>query len=180
MISSSFGQTKFSINTTAIFGLSNNQFEAFGDWALRVEHKLNPAFGLFGDVSLKRILGDSQRGISFEAGLHYYKKPSSYWELGVGVHYFQSLSQQSSLTNQNILLTSNEVRPFLTYVTFYQHHQILKIIDFKYGIEYGYRLRTREGLSEPIVNELENPTVYLGFGVGVLLYQSRKKAPYEN
>jgi hypothetical protein len=179
-ISSSFGQTNFSLHTGGIVGLSNKQFEAFGDWGIRVERKINPAFGLYGDMSLKRLTGDKKRGMSFETGVHYYKKPNNFWDLGLGVHYFTSINQTSSLEEREITLTSKEVRPVLTYFAIYRHHKIYRAIDLHYGFEYGYKLHVKAGLVDPIENELQNSSTYLGGGLSVLLYQLHKKTPYEN
>lgn len=174
-----YGQTKFSVNTCGIIGLSNKQFSAFGDFGLRVERKINPAFGVFGDVSLKRML-NTTRGICLEIGINHYQKPNNFFEFSLGSHFFSSIEQQAVNDDKLITLTSSEVRPFLNYLTVYKHHQIFKIIDIKYGFEYGYQLQFKEELTEPIINDLKNPVVYLGVGMGVILYQLHERMPYED
>lgn len=175
---SGFAQVNLSLNSTGILGLSNRQFAGFGDIALRTEFKSNPAFGIYADLSTKRIYEYGSRGFSLETGMHYYNKPNAYWAVGIGLHFFDELNQ-NAIDDEDvmILLTDNEVYNYLPYMAVYRHHKLNRIIDLKYGFEYGYRLREKEAGENLFKNELEDPVLYIGAGVGFWIYQIKKRRP---
>ena len=173
-------QTKFSLRTSGMFSISNDQFAAFADWSIHVEHKIHPAFGLFGDFAIKRAYENTKRGIAIDIGAHYYKKPKNYWELGAGLYYFNSINQVSRAESSELIpVTGSMANPFLSYLVIQKHHVVSKFLDFRYGIEYGYKMRLKEGIDELVVNDLEKSVIYLGLGIDIHLYQLHAKIPYE-
>lgn len=159
-------QYRFFVGNKGCFATSNDQFASFATWFVNVERKPTLSSGVFLELGRKHLQQDLY-GAQLDLGYNYYNNPSSFYSFRVGSLWFSKLNVMNE--GQVKVLTSSDVRPFLTYFGVHYNQIFFKRLKLSLGLEKGYRLKVQNENIE-FDNELNRSVIYLDFGLSVDLF----------
>jgi hypothetical protein len=173
-IFSAQGQMNISLGWDGMVGLNNDQFAYFSSFKLGFEKKVNPSCGALLSVGPKKW-GDQLKGLSFDIGISLYKKPRSFMELSAGLLFFNEVIMYNQ--GNEVVIGGDEIANNLFYTSFMKHLSIGRVLDWRVGGHYGYKLRIKEE-TQVFENDLKQPVFYLCTGVSIYLARLRSKKVY--